>query len=97
MIRLALTKFIGQGVGSKYGSRWAKFDSEGTIVVFWGSPEEGSVNINMLIHQDLPVIIDLGDPELCIPEPYIRDEYGCAYSVNEQCYVTVHPTMCPAF
>lgn len=92
MIRLLLTGLIDRGTSPDGDTSWATFQFNGAeSVIFWGNPDEGHVNINMLAHQNFPLLIDLEDPELCQPEPHVKSRYGCTYSVNEACYVTVHP------
>lgn len=94
MIRLLLTGLVEQGTSPDDGTSWATFRfSDNKKVIFWGSPDDGFVNINMLVHQNLPLLIDLEDPELCQSDDYVSSRYDCAYSVNEACYITVHPIL----
>jgi hypothetical protein len=42
------------------GTRWATFETEcGSKIVFWGSPDRGNINVNLLKRQVLPVGIDI--------------------------------------
>lgn len=71
-----------------------KFQTQAeAIVIFWGSPDLGFVNVNMLQYQQMPLLIELNDPELCVPDAATKKKYQCQYSVNEECLLTVYPVI----
>jgi len=91
MFHLRLTHLISSGQSPEDGTRWAVFQVESrSRVVFWGSPDRGSVNIELLKQQDLPLGIeveeDLAD---CIASTYIKQRYKCSFSVSEETRITV--------
>lgn len=93
-IRLLLCQLLGSGESPDDGTRWVKFKTQsGGIVVFWGGPDLGFVNVNMLQHQQTPLLIELNDPELCMPDAIVKQRYNCQYSVSEECLVTVYPVI----
>lgn len=59
-------------------------------IVFWGTPEEGTRNIDALKGQKLPVVINI-EPEECIPQEYEHREFNTAWSVPAHAWVTIHP------
>lgn len=64
--------------------------SDNQKIVFWGSPEDGTRNIDALKSQKLPVIVYL-EPEDCIPSDYLRNKYNVTYSVNEHAFMSINP------
>lgn len=65
-------------------------------VLFWGSAEHGSRNIDSIRHQSLPVSIELLDPELCHASQHDEDHRMCwtskrkaRYSITELARVIV--------
>ena len=96
-IRLLLNQHMGSGESPDDGTRWVKFKTQsGAIAVFWGSPDLGFVNVNMLQHQQMPLLIELNDPELCVPDGITKNKYHCQHSVSEECLVTVYPVISDA-
>jgi hypothetical protein len=91
MFQLCLTKLLSSGQSPEDGTRWAVFQTDtGSKVVFWGSPDRGSVNIEMLKQQDLPLGLeveeDLAD---CIASPYMKKRYKCDLSISEETCIFV--------
>lgn len=82
-------------VESIYGLRriCRRRDLTGAIAVFWGSPDLGFVNINMLQHQQMPLLIELNDPERCVRDQITKNKDRCQYSVSEECPLTVYSVM----
>ena len=96
-IRLLFCQLLGSGGSPEDGTRWVKFQTQAeAIVIFWGSPDLGFVNVNMLQYQQMPLLIELNDPELCIPDAATKKKYQCKYSVNEECLLTVYPVISDA-
>lgn len=93
MLRLCLTQLLKSGQSPEDGTNWATFQTAcGSRIVFWGCPELGFVNINMLKHQTLPIVIDVEEePEDCLASPTVKQRYKCDFSVSEETYITVHP------
>ena len=59
---------------------------------FLGSPDRGSVNIDLLKHQVLPVVIDVEeDLDNCLASSAVKQRYKCSLSVSEETGITVHP------
>lgn len=91
MLQLRLTKLLSSGQSTGDGTRWATFETEcGSRIVFWGSPDRGNVNINLLKHQVLPVVIDIEeDLDNCLASSSVRQRYKCSLSVSEETRITI--------
>ena len=71
---------------------WLKcLTSEGSIIIFWGSPENGKRNIDSLKSQNFPVCVSIESPEDCIPDSYVKRQYNASYSVPEHVWIQVNP------
>lgn len=91
MFPLHLTHLISSGQSPEDCTRWAVYQAaNGSRVVFWGSPDQGSVNIDLLKQQELPLSIDV-DEDLadCIASPYIKKRYKCNLSISEDTCITI--------
>jgi hypothetical protein len=62
--------------------------SKGEKIVFWGSPEEGTRNINSLKNQKLPVLVEC---EAYEPSEKAKRKYGTTYSIPEHSRITINP------
>lgn len=96
MIQLLLTEHKGSGASSENGTAWIAFGTNKGKVIFWGSPDNSYVNIRMLESQSLPLLVELTDPELCMPSFSTKSKYDCVFSVDEECCVIVYPTLDPS-
>jgi len=65
-----------------------KFRSDQGFVTFWGEFGAPNRNISALRNQKLPMMIDLHNPEFCIPSDFDRRKNGLKWSVpsNETFY-----------
>lgn len=93
MFQLCLIQLLSSGQSPEDGTRWATFQTEcGSRIVFWGSPDRGNVNVNMLKRQVLPVVIDVEeDLDNCLASSAVKQRYQCSFSVSEETCVTAHP------
>ena len=62
--------------------------SEDDIIVFWGSSEGGTRNIDALKNQKLPVVIECQAYE---PTERQKREFGTTYTVPEHSWITINP------
>lgn len=91
MFQLCLIKLLSSGQSPEDGIRWATFETEcGSKIVFWGSPDRGNVNVNLLKHQVLPVVIDIEeDLDNCLASSNVKQRYKCSFSVFEETRITI--------
>lgn len=91
MFHLHLTHLISSGQSPEDGTRWAVFQAaSGSTVVFWGSPDRGSLNIDLLKQRELPLSIDVEeDLADCIASPYIKKRYKCDLSISEETCIAI--------
>lgn len=68
-----------------------KLDDERSFA-FWGSPEEGTRNIDALKCQKLPVVIEI-DPEDLVPDPFQVSDGGVDVSIPEHATITIIPDL----
>lgn len=71
-------------------------DSGGGDRDFLGKPRSRFRQRQHLQYQQMPLLIELNDPELCIPDAATKKKYQCKYSVNEECLLTVYPVISDA-
>ena len=62
----------------------------GEKIVFWGSPEDGTRNIDALKGQRLPCVVEI-DPKDVIPSDYLKEKYGVTYKVSEHTWIQINP------
>jgi hypothetical protein len=91
MFQLCLIKLLSSGQSPADGNRWATYQTEcGSRIVFWGSPDKGNVNVNLLKHQVFPVVIDIEeDLDNCLASSSVRQRYKCSFSVSEETRITI--------
>lgn len=62
--------------------------SENKKIVFWGSHELGTRNIDALKNQKLPVFLQC---QVYKPSDYLKREYGVVYTVPEHSWISINP------
>lgn len=62
----------------------------GQLVAFWGEAGEPNLNIEMLRKLELPVCIELNDPESCIPSVWEKKKYNLTWSVPSHASIHVN-------
>ena len=63
---------------------------DGRLVAFWGEPGEPNLNIVMLRKLELPVCIELNDPEFCVPSVWEKKKYNLTWSVPSHASIHVN-------
>lgn len=57
-------------------------------IVFWGSADAGTRNIDALKNQKLPVVVEC---QACEPTEWQKRQFGTTYTVPEHSWVTINP------
>lgn len=65
----------------------------GKLIAFWGELGNANRNIASIRHQVLPVVIELLDPECCIPTDWEKSKYGLVWSVPYDAEITINPEL----
>lgn len=91
-MNITLTKLIANGIAEDGSSSWARFkQAKGGNVIFWGSPEEGTRNIDAVRHQKLPVTVEIDSPEDCVATEYEKSKYCASISIPEHTWIQIIP------
>jgi len=91
-MNITLTKLIANGIAEDGSSSWTRFkQAKGENVIFWGSPEDGTRNIDAVKHQKLPVTIEIDSPENCAASEYEKSKYGASISIPENTWIQIIP------
>lgn len=91
-MHFTITELLSEGNAEDGSRSWTKFkQAKGHNVIFWGSPEEGTRNIDAVKHQKLPVTIEIDSPEDCEASSDERKKYGASLSIPEHTWIQIIP------
>jgi len=91
-MQITIQSKINSGTSLNGATSWISFSVQNQRnIIFWGSPEEGTRNIDSIKHQKLPCVIEIDSPEDCIPSQYVAKQYNASISVCEHCYIQILP------
>jgi len=90
-MELVLTEIVEDSSSAEKETCWLKCrTSSGGMVVFWGEFGGANRNIVSLRNQTLPIVIELSDPEACIPTEWERSRYKVSFSIPSNVVVTIN-------
>lgn len=93
-MNITLTEILSEGVAEDGSKSWIRFKkAKGDIVIFWGSPEEGTRNIDAVKYQKLPVSIEIDSPEDCEASQYEKSKYKTSISIPEYTWIQIIPDL----
>ena len=91
-MNITLNELISNGVAEDGSRTWLRFSqAEGGNVIIWGSPEDGTRNIDAVKHQKLPVTLEIDSPEDCAPTEYEKSKYSASISIPEHTWIQIIP------
>lgn len=91
-MEIVLTKIIDDGLSEVKETCWLKCEtSDDKLVAFWGGFDVPNRNIASIRHQDMPLRIDIHEPENCVPTPHEKKDFGIHLNIHREVPITLDP------
>lgn len=63
----------------------------GSLIAFWGELGQPNRNIAAIRNQELPLHIEILDPEECVATQNEKSKYGISLSIPSGAMIQIHP------
>jgi len=91
-MELQVTEILENDISDDKEVVWLKCKTaDGKMIAFWGAFDNPNRNIVALKNQKLPVVIEIEDPEYCIPTDHEKAEYNLSLSVPADVSIQINP------
>lgn len=91
-MEICLTEKVDNSESGEKETAWLKYRTNtGHLVAFWGEPNLPNRNITALKNQRLPFLVEIFNPEDCLPTEYEKKKYGLMLSVPSDEGVFINP------
>lgn len=89
-VTIVLEELLSDFVSEEKEVIGLKFKTSQGLIVFWGEFGGPNRNIAALRNQNLPMLIDLNDPELCTPTKWEKEHHHLLWSVPSDAIIFIH-------
>ena len=91
-LEIVITEIINDYYSVDKEVAWLKCrTSSNLLVCFWGEFGKPNRNIVSIRHQELPLSVEILNPEFCAPTEYERSKYSISLSIPSDAYIQINP------